>query len=304
MKKIEFPIITEKTGPYYPIDNLCAGCGEEIKNYEFYVINAGALEKTSEKGAHISNKLTGHFSIGYHAPYPDIGDKDDYSVDIIEHSANGQFDIHVCSIECLRAFFNQIVDEVERRDKQAVVDKINLDFNKKVILDILKPYYDNFSNEEIEIIYDNEESRLYCPCYKIPFILGEKLNAEIEMCLGPGSDSFGLEMQFNFDKLELNAVKKGKISNIIDCLNNILESDCFKNIPIFDNDIWYSFDYYIESAEEFNKNPDLSDCIDKFDKSILFFYKVLPFILQSIEEDISVEKFKTIAFDLKENLKL
>lgn len=40
------------------------------------------------------------------------------NLDIVKDSKHGQFDLYFCSIQCLRTFFNEIVDEFEK-----VIDK-------------------------------------------------------------------------------------------------------------------------------------------------------------------------------------
>jgi len=114
MKKIKFPIIKKDDRPFYPTEDKCPICGTDrtTLNSEFFVLNGGAMKKIDEDMSMMSDDLEGFLSLNFHTHEPC---KKNASVNIVELSRNGQFDIHFCSIECLQEFFNQIVENIKSK---------------------------------------------------------------------------------------------------------------------------------------------------------------------------------------------
>ncbi len=124
MKKnfeIAFPIISKETKPFYPSENICPICNTDrrLSSSEFYVLNVGALEKVSKNTSMMSDKLEGFCHISYH-PGED-SEENGFKVDIVEAAKCGQFDIYFCSINCMRTFFNTIVDTVEKKQNEGKI---------------------------------------------------------------------------------------------------------------------------------------------------------------------------------------
>lgn len=111
---MKLPVISKKSKfPYYPIDKICPICGTDrtTLDSEFYVLNGGALKKIdTETYTHDENAI-GFLNFAYH---PAINSKRlGKTIDVIEYSKNGQFDIYFCSINCMRTFFDLIIREIE-----------------------------------------------------------------------------------------------------------------------------------------------------------------------------------------------
>jgi hypothetical protein len=117
---IKFPILPEEARGY-----MCAWCGTGHKLVEpnsIASISCGAILYSSKKrdSGGPSDKMGGYLSISWHGAHSDeggIGDSPDTFVDIPLRSevVGGQMDINFCSTECLRAFLNNCVDELELR---------------------------------------------------------------------------------------------------------------------------------------------------------------------------------------------
>jgi len=113
MNKIKFPIIKKKGKPFYPTENKCPICGFNRTTLitEFIVLNGGALKIIDKDHSIMSDDMEGFLSLTYHGG--ELGG--DASVEIVEYSQNGQFDIYFCSFECLQTFFNRIVEELKQK---------------------------------------------------------------------------------------------------------------------------------------------------------------------------------------------
>ena len=122
--KMKFPIIKGEDPPFYPRDRICPVCKEELGG-QFVVINGGALwmDHTTESGGMHEN-MEGFMSIHYHGDH-NKGEHAFVSLDVIEGSSMGQFDIYVCSAKCLRKFFEVLVRKFEEkiRDRPPSVPK-------------------------------------------------------------------------------------------------------------------------------------------------------------------------------------
>ena len=107
MKKIKFPIVGEGQA-YFPQGNTCPMCGKDILG-NFIELQGGALLKTGKNTASCSDRLTGHLCMIAH-----YDDDDIYKhVDIAEDTKDGQFDIHTCSIECMKKLLCKALDKLQ-----------------------------------------------------------------------------------------------------------------------------------------------------------------------------------------------
>lgn len=86
----------------------CPACGTEI-GYRFIVLNAGALLRTGPDSASMDDRLWGFFHVNWH-DHDNIGRP---HVDIPENSVPGQIELLFCGPDCLRQWFNGIVDRLE-----------------------------------------------------------------------------------------------------------------------------------------------------------------------------------------------
>lgn len=87
----------------------CPGCGNKVAD-KFVVLNAGALLKTGDSGASLSDDLCGFFSIGWH-DHERIGRP---HVDIAESATPGQIDLYFHGTACLRAWFERVARRLEQ----------------------------------------------------------------------------------------------------------------------------------------------------------------------------------------------
>lgn len=111
---MKLPVISKKSKTaYYPVDKICPICGTDrtTLNSEFYVLNGGVLKKNGKDAYTMDKDLIGFLSLYFHPG--ENSSKNWHRVDIVDGATNGQFDIHFCSIQCLRIFFDNIISKIE-----------------------------------------------------------------------------------------------------------------------------------------------------------------------------------------------
>jgi hypothetical protein len=99
--------------PLYPRDRRCPVCGKEMRQ-GFAYLSAGALLLSKDGQDSIdTDRLRGFLSVGFHGTDTEMRDSSDVSV--VDDLFGGQFDLHWCSVKCLRAWLLELLQEVERR---------------------------------------------------------------------------------------------------------------------------------------------------------------------------------------------
>lgn len=81
----------------------------------FAFLNGGALRKRKDGSASMAPDLSGFLSLGFHGAHGPDRNEPSAHVQIADDVPLGQFEYYFCSVACLRGFFNQAVDELERR---------------------------------------------------------------------------------------------------------------------------------------------------------------------------------------------
>ena len=110
-----------KTKASFPTKAVCPVCkkGKVLEPHSFVVLSGGALLRAPDgKSASMSSSLMGFLDLSWHGAHDNgIGEyrNRDAVVPLAEDTADGQFEIYVCSTDCARAMFNQWVDELDRR---------------------------------------------------------------------------------------------------------------------------------------------------------------------------------------------
>lgn len=118
MNKMKLPLINETTKPFYPRDNKCPICSTKIGEPNTFVVLSGGALKKVEEGIYegLIEDLFGFLDITFHGAH-DKGKgkhKDVFiSKEIAKHSRLGQFSLYFCSLQCLKKFLNNIIDEME-----------------------------------------------------------------------------------------------------------------------------------------------------------------------------------------------
>lgn len=120
MATITFPILSGSEYEY-----LCAWCGNGhtlLKPNSFATLSCGAVlyDYEDQYAAGVSDDLEGYLEINWHGAHSEeggIGKNPDTSVSVPlkKGVVGGQMGINFCSTECLRAFLNSCVDELEKR---------------------------------------------------------------------------------------------------------------------------------------------------------------------------------------------
>lgn len=115
---MNFPVIKENNKPFYPTEDICPICNADRTklNSNFFILNGGALKKVNEENFISTDDFVGFLNLTFHA-----GEDSKVSgatLDIVENSKFGQFDIYFCSTDCMRIFFNKSIDQLETKLKQ------------------------------------------------------------------------------------------------------------------------------------------------------------------------------------------
>lgn len=112
MDDLRFPLLsgTSRDG-IYPTDHRCPVCGGDFSN-GFAYLSGGSLllSKDGRNSLHI-DRLRAFWHVGFHGKDPDMRDSGNWV--LVDDVSGGQFDLHCCSIRCLRASLMQILDQLE-----------------------------------------------------------------------------------------------------------------------------------------------------------------------------------------------
>ena len=120
----KFPLLCAKDGYWMPfsLGKKCSVCGEIYdKDGVFICLGGGAL-KGDEKASQISSELVGFLCLSLHDQ--NYHGKGGY-LPIADNTSNGQFEFYFCSTNCLRTFFNTLVDKFENGLKHQKKEKDN-----------------------------------------------------------------------------------------------------------------------------------------------------------------------------------
>ncbi|MCC5845476.1 MAG: hypothetical protein JJU05_14600 [Verrucomicrobia bacterium] len=117
---LSLPVVEGKR-THWPEKAVCPMCAEKkvFEPHSFAVLSAGALlmDRKSDSGG-MSDDLDGFLNLLWHGAH-DGGQGGDREiccvVDIMRDVVGGQGEAYFCSIQCLRAFLNKCVDELENK---------------------------------------------------------------------------------------------------------------------------------------------------------------------------------------------
>jgi hypothetical protein len=104
---------------------MCPWCGEQKvgEPHSFVALNGGGMLRQEGDDAVISQDIAGFCILLFHGAHPEDGGSGAHPdksaiVDIADGTPFGQFELYFCSTACTRAFFNGLVDELERQLKE------------------------------------------------------------------------------------------------------------------------------------------------------------------------------------------
>jgi hypothetical protein len=120
MEKLKLPLIrNEET--FWPSELVCPICKSKkvFEPHSMAVLSLGALlmDRTNDSGRP-SSDLDAFFRLSWHGAH-EGGEGEDREIgctlDIVRDIHGGEAELYFCSTACLRQFFNQCVDELERK---------------------------------------------------------------------------------------------------------------------------------------------------------------------------------------------
>ena len=130
---MKFPIKVAEGTLEFPDTPFCPICGKRFgEAHGFIRLTTGAILFRSKKRDcggpdHLMDTV---FKLWYHGPHPSVQHEDgtieltsvdnaEYKMDIVEPLQGGQVDIHVCSVDCLEAFFKNVTNAFRQQVTQA-----------------------------------------------------------------------------------------------------------------------------------------------------------------------------------------
>ena len=122
---MKYPILdSESERETYPFTGQCPVCGIFFNESGFSFFSAGAL-LYDHKGNMVIRKIIqmkSYFHIGFHGS-ENFTTKNNcnesyFSLPIVDFLNKGEFEFNFCSIECMRIWFNTILDDFQRQFKE------------------------------------------------------------------------------------------------------------------------------------------------------------------------------------------
>lgn len=94
----------------------CVACGKvgATEPGKFVYLNGGALKQISKDRATMAPDLVGFLSVGVHGSHDERQGSASGSFYIANNVPLGQFEFYFCDTQCLRAFFNACVDNLDQ----------------------------------------------------------------------------------------------------------------------------------------------------------------------------------------------
>jgi hypothetical protein len=114
---LTFPLIKGLETPVIPSQASCPLCGTRFNAETGLVyLSAGAILRDRERNASIeTDLLCGFLELGVHGP--SAQPKQSCHLQVADEVRGGQFDINVCSLDCLETLFKTIVDRMRAEMK-------------------------------------------------------------------------------------------------------------------------------------------------------------------------------------------
>ncbi len=119
MRHIKFPVLKGKH-VVFPRDHICPWCRKKKLSDSdgMAILNAGAMRPIAPQCYAMADDDVAFMSLVWHgndSPANSHTRNEFATVEIADLVDSGQFEFYFCSTDCLRAFLNYCVDELERR---------------------------------------------------------------------------------------------------------------------------------------------------------------------------------------------
>ena len=127
MPRIKFPVVKGKR-VVFPTNHICPLCRDKklSDSSGMAILNAGAMRPTKPECYEMAMDDAAFMTLVWHgndSPANPHGHGEFATVDIADLVSTGQFELYFCSTDCLSAFLNYCVDELERRIESAKANK-------------------------------------------------------------------------------------------------------------------------------------------------------------------------------------
>jgi hypothetical protein len=109
---MNYPLINKTE--QFPDNPICPICNKNkiLEPHDFIVLDCGALLLNKNGDSIFNENLNGFLSLILHGHH---NNKETYfEFPVVKDSRQGQFSLYFCSTDCLRAFFNNLVNDFEQ----------------------------------------------------------------------------------------------------------------------------------------------------------------------------------------------
>lgn len=94
----------------------CPNCGCGISDGFAYLSGGAILLSEDRMDSVHEERLEAFLAIGFHGAQPDM--RDSCGDELVDSVEGGQFDLHWCSVKCMRESFNEMFDRMESQSKR------------------------------------------------------------------------------------------------------------------------------------------------------------------------------------------
>ena len=119
--KTVLPAIDGRPGRFPRDEALCPWCRKNkvFEPHSFAILSGSALKRVGKDRFEIADDVSGFLEVGWHGAHSEEGSEGPdadigLSIAIAVNAPQGQFELYFCSTDCMRAFLNFCVDELER----------------------------------------------------------------------------------------------------------------------------------------------------------------------------------------------
>ena len=113
MERPRYPVLTSAGRGVFPSDRQCPACGAQFGK-GFAYLSGGSLLLTDDNQNSIhTDQLKAFLHLGFHGTDPEMRDSADLM--LAEDVLGGQFDLHWCSLRCMREWITRVLDDLEKK---------------------------------------------------------------------------------------------------------------------------------------------------------------------------------------------
>lgn len=111
MDNYRIPLLSKASRGIYPTEDGCPVCGQPFSHGFAYLMGGANLLSKDQQNSLTHDRLEGFLHLGFHGRDADASGSADILV--VDDVVGGQFDLHWCSVRCMRAWLTKLLDTLE-----------------------------------------------------------------------------------------------------------------------------------------------------------------------------------------------